>query len=405
MNIIDRVRNICLSPATEWNVIEAEGVPGGQLISGYVVPLAGLSALASFIGGTLVGQTLPLLGTYRTPFVAGLGILIFTFVMAIVSVFVLSAIINALAPSFGGEKNPQQAMKVAVYSFTPAWVAGVFQILPALALLVLLGSLYSLYVLYLGLPKLMKAPQDKAIGYTAVVVICAIVLSVVIGGIASTVGAAGMFGASVAGSGPAGQVAFDPDSTLGRLEQLGRQAEQAGREIDSAGRSNDPGAAAAAAATALGSLLGGGARVEPVALEVLQPLVPETFAGLTRTTNNSERAGLAGIMIARAEATYGAGERTATLEVQDTGGVSGLVGLASWMGVEGQRENDSYAERNGRVNGRFTHEKRSKTGDDHEFALVLGERFIVSARGRGMTLDELKAAVSALDLAKIEALK
>ena len=95
----------------------------------------------------------------------------------------LAFIINALAPTFGAEKDSGKAFKVAVYSYTPAWIAGALQILPALGLLGIIAALYGLYLLYLGLPALMKAPQDKAVAYTAVVVVCAIVLSVVLTGI------------------------------------------------------------------------------------------------------------------------------------------------------------------------------------------------------------------------------
>jgi len=90
-------------------------------------------------------------------------------------VFVLALIIDALAPTFGGQKNPIQALKVAAYSATAAWVAGIFGLIPALGFLGLLG-LYSLYLLFLGLPILMKAPEDKAMGYTLVVIVAAIVL-------------------------------------------------------------------------------------------------------------------------------------------------------------------------------------------------------------------------------------
>ena len=201
MSIVERVKQICLAPNTEWPVIAGETTSAGTLISGYVLPLAGISAIAGFIGGSLVGHTLPFVGTYRVPIVAGLGMAVFGVVMTLVGVFVLSLIINALAPTFGAQKNSDQALKVAVYSFTPAWVAGVFMILPALGMLAALGGLYGLYLMYLGLPRLMKCPDDKAIGYTAVVLICAIVLGAVIGSVTGgVIGGAGMMGAGVFGA-------------------------------------------------------------------------------------------------------------------------------------------------------------------------------------------------------------
>ena len=94
------------------------------------------------------------------------------FAMGLIGVYVLSLIIDALAPTFGGQKDRMQALKVAAYSGTAAWVAGIFLIFPPVMLLAVLG-LYSFYLLYLGLPRLMKTPQDKATGYTAAVVVAA----------------------------------------------------------------------------------------------------------------------------------------------------------------------------------------------------------------------------------------
>lgn len=409
MTLVDRVKNICLTPATEWPVIAEETTPAAKLVTEYVVPLAAVGAVAGFIGGSLVGRNLGLFGTYRVPIATGLGLAVFTFVMAIVGVFILSIIINALAPNFGGQKDSAQALKVAVYSYTPAWVAGILQILPTLGLLAVLGALYGLYLLYLGLPRLMKCPEDKAITYTGVVVVCAIVLSVVIGGVASAIGGVGALGVAgiggAAGAGGSADVQFDPDSQLGQLQQLGQQLEQSGRDIEAAQQSGDPDAQAAAAVNALGTLLGGGARVEPLALDQIRPFVPETFAGLPRTSTNAERTGFAGIMIARAEATYDDGaESNVTLEVQDTGGVSGVLGLVGWIGVEEEREDDFSVERTERIDGRLVREKQSKTGGAHEYGVGLGERFIVSATGRGVSLDDLKSAVSSLDLATLESM-
>ena len=156
----------------------------------------------------------------------------------------------------------------------------------------------------------------------------------------------------------------------------------------------------------LGVLMGGGKRVEPVSIDQLKPLIPEKFAGLPRQSSNAERQGMAGLTITRAEATYGddAG-KSVTLEVTDTGGVSGLAGLASWAGLQGEREDESGVERVQRVGGRLVHEKVAKGDGSNEFGMVLGERFVVNAEGNGVSVSELRAAVSALDLGKLESMK
>ena len=72
-------------------------------------------------------------------------------------------------------------MKVAVFSWTPSWIAGILIIIPALSPITILLSLYSLYIFYLGLPILMDTPQDKALGYFVVTILLSIVVFILIG--------------------------------------------------------------------------------------------------------------------------------------------------------------------------------------------------------------------------------
>ena len=408
MDIKTRVRNILLTPNTEWPVIAEEPTDKGAVVTGYVMPLAAIGAIAGFIGGSLVGMSLPFVGTYRVPIMAGLTGAVIAFVLAIVGVFILAFIIDALAPTFGAQKDSNKAFKVAVYSYTPAWIAGALQIVPGLGILGVLAALYALYLLYLGLPALMKVPQEKAIGYTAVVVVCAIVLSIVVTSIAGLVVApaalAGM--GSVSPSSPSADPTFAPDSPMGKLEALGRKMEESGAKMEQAQKKGDTAAETAAAFEGLSTLLGGGKRVDPVSIDQLKPLVPDQFAGLPKQSSNAERNGVAGIMVAKAEASYGDGAgHSATLEITDSGGATGLLGLASWSALQSERDNDEVSERTERVGGRLVHQKMSKTGGTHEYDVVIGDRFIVTAKGHGMEFDALRSAVAALDLQKLEAMK
>jgi len=408
MSLVDRAKNICLTPNTEWPVIAAEPASTGTLMTGYVVPLAAIGAAAGFVGGSLVGRTLPFIGTYRVPLMSGLVLAVFAVCMAVVGVFVLSFIINALAPTFGAEQNSTQALKVAVYSYTPAWIAGVLQIVPLLGLFAIFAAFYCIYLLYLGLPALMKCPPDKAVGYTAVVVICAIVLTVVLTGISAMFAGAGMLGARALGAAAprSSEVQFDKNSPMGKLQALGDKLDQSTKKMEAAQKSGDEKAQVAAAVEGLGALLGGGKRVDPIAIDQLKPLVPSTFAGLAKTASNVEKTGMAGIMVSKAEATYGDGEgKRVNLDISDTGGVSGLVAFAGWAGVEGEKEDDSGSEKTVKVDGRLVHERIAKNGGANEFGIIVGDRFVINARGRGVSIDDLKAAVSSLDLAKLESMK
>ncbi|MEI9850829.1 MAG: Yip1 family protein [Sphingomonas sp.] len=87
---------------------------------------------------------------------------------------------------FRRQKNSVQALKVAAYSATASWVAGIFGIIPQISFLSIVG-LYSLYLLFVGLPILMRVPKEKAAGYTIVTIVVAIVVYIVVGAISSAV--------------------------------------------------------------------------------------------------------------------------------------------------------------------------------------------------------------------------
>lgn len=179
MSLVERAKNIILTPKSEWPVIDKEQTTTGALYTGYIIPLAAIGPIAQIIGWSVIGMSLPFVGSFRMPIGYAVRAGVIAYVASLVGTFVLALIIDALAPTFGGQKNQMQALKVAAYSSTAAWVAGIFSLFPPLAILGLLG-LYSLYLLFLGLPVLMKAPEDKAMGYTVVVIICALVLWIII---------------------------------------------------------------------------------------------------------------------------------------------------------------------------------------------------------------------------------
>src|SRR5262245_16025906 len=123
-NIVERAKSVCLSPDSEWAAIATEHAKAAPLITSYVLPLAGAAAVAQMIGVSVVGESFGSFGTYRVPLMTALGMAIASLVFAAVAVVVMSIIIDALAPTFGAERSREQALKVAVYSATPVWIAG-----------------------------------------------------------------------------------------------------------------------------------------------------------------------------------------------------------------------------------------------------------------------------------------
>jgi hypothetical protein len=403
--IIARVKAILLSPGTEWPVIAGEPATRGAIYQGYVIPLTALAAACRFIGSSLIGTHIGFFGTIRMPVVAGLAGAVVSFVLSLVSVFVMATIVDALAPTFGGQKDAVQALKVVAYSYTASWAAAVLGIVPGLGILAAVaGAVYGIYLLYRGLPPTMKCPPDKAVAYTVVSIIAAIVLAfcvnLVVSGLGGSLMMRGM-GASV--SLPAGIPSGAPES---KIEKWAQGMEQAGKQMEAAEKSGDAKAGAAALGQMLGAL-SGGAKVEPISPEQMKTFVPEVLDGLPRTEITTERHGALGLQVTEGRARYANGEgRQLELKITDLGSVSGVTGLASWaVQTEKDTETADGFEKIYKQGDRIVHEQWHKGGNYGQYSQIVGGRFSVEVSGNAPSIDALKAAVASVNLAGLEALK
>jgi len=177
MNIVERVKGLVLDPKVEWRAIDAEPHTVQDLYTRYVMPLAAIPAVASFIGLCIVGSG-AFGSTHRMPLGAGVAYAALMYLLTLGWVYVLALVIHAFAPKFEGHGDFIDALKVAAFTPTPAWIGSVLSIIPALSIVGNLIGLYSLYLLFIGLPTLTEPPEDKALPYFCVVLLTMIVLTV-----------------------------------------------------------------------------------------------------------------------------------------------------------------------------------------------------------------------------------
>ena len=193
MELVDRVQGIILKPKEEWEKIKGEKLTVSELFTSYAMILVAIPAVAQLIGYGIVGFKVPFVGWYRLGLGAALSRAILAYVLTLGSVFLLGFIINVLAPSFASKQDQENAMKLAVFSMTPAWLAGVLYIITPLAPLALLASLYGIYLLYLGVSAgIMDTPKEKVASYLVVVVIVSFVLILFVSFILGAVFAVGV---------------------------------------------------------------------------------------------------------------------------------------------------------------------------------------------------------------------
>jgi hypothetical protein len=409
--IIERIKAILTTPRTEWPAAAAEPATVQSLYAGYIAIVAALPIVAGFIKGSLIGSSAFGI-TVRTPIGMGIVGMLLHYVLALVIVYVVALIINALAPTFGGQKDMVQALKTVAYAWTASWVAGIAVIVPWLGwLIAIAGAVYAIYLLYLGLPHTMKCPPEKAGGYTAVSVIIAIVLSWIVGAIVvGVVGTAAMTGAAMGGmhvTGSNGEsVTIDSDSALGKLAAMGQRAEQASKELDAAQKSGDGQAQSAAMGKMMGAMAGSNGSVEALAPDQIKAFLPDSLGSLKRSSLSAERNSAMGMQISQATANYAADNgQHVTLEVSDTGGAKGFMSLAAAMAPEEEKQTDHGYEKTYSADGNLVHEAWDTQSKYGEYSVVVGKRFTVKANGNVDSIDQLKQAVASIDLGKLESLK
>ena len=171
MDIVSRAGNMLRAPRTEWPVIAAE--PGGilGLYGGYVAILAAVpiaAELAKFVIGGV-------------PLRAALGITASGYALALADVAILAIVASRLAPRFGGARDLRQGFKLAAFGCTPAWLGGVFVLLPGIgSLLSLAATFYGIYVCYLGIPALVRVPTERRAGYFLLVLAVTIAVALIV---------------------------------------------------------------------------------------------------------------------------------------------------------------------------------------------------------------------------------
>jgi hypothetical protein len=423
-----RVKNILLSPSTEWPAIAAESTSASAIYLGYVAPLVAIGVIATLIGQSVIG--LPLLG--RVGIVAGVAHAILAFLLSFLGVFLIALLVDVLAPSFGGQRNSLAALKVTVYSFTPGWVAGVLNLIPMLGILGIIAALYGLYLLYLGLPVLMRCPQEKSIGYTIVTVLCAIVMWIVIAALTTcAVTGLGLVGiGALTALGHSTERARDSDAAanvlsnifggksdadkarvsdaLKALEKMGDQEQQPEKAKGGGSTSPPPGSSgqvdASAALGAVGQILAGGKNVQPVDFHKLKDLLPESLPGMLRKETSGQSGEAMGMKASSATARYSDGANASiNIEITDMASLSGLAGLAAKFDPNMEKETDTGYERTTKVDGQLMHERYDRRARSGEVGIIVVDRFAVTVRGDGVEAAALTGALKQIDLAKLAA--
>ena len=180
---VDRARRILFQPQREWEAINGEFTKAGAIYRNYIVPLSAIGPIASVAGVAVFGEQGTLFGIVQTPLGTAVQDAVAHYVLGLVSVFVVAIALELLAPSFSGQANRVQGLKVAAYASTPAWLFGILCLVPRLGPLALLGMVWTLYLVYSGAPLLMKVSKERATAFGLVAVVIAAIVALLFEGL------------------------------------------------------------------------------------------------------------------------------------------------------------------------------------------------------------------------------
>lgn len=205
MSIVARAKNIILKPTDEWNVIADEPATVGGLFTGYAMILAAIPLAAGIIFEGALGIDTASLGrmgggAMEMGFGAIAAMAVLGYVFSLVTLFVMSFLVNAVSPSFNGKSDMVQSAKLMTYASTPAWVAGSVGWIPILGGLITFAAMaYVVYLIYLGLQPVLGVPKEKVAGFTVVIMLIYVVLFVIIPGILIGIAFSALFGGGMMG--------------------------------------------------------------------------------------------------------------------------------------------------------------------------------------------------------------
>lgn len=375
--MIGRIQRILLTPKDEWPRIEATPMTVRRILTGWVLPLAAIGVVAGLIRAFAFPIVEPFTGARFYPSPIGSVVqAVLSLAFTVGGVFAWSLVIDALAPTFKGQKNAINALKLVAFSMTAAWLCGVFQITWITIILGLLG-LYSCYLFWVGLPVMMKVPQDQAPAYVAVCVVIGIAVSFVVGLISAAIATA-MFAMTpnALSVGDGSRIVLPNGGTIdtGKLGQAAAKAEAAAKSMENMANGTTK-------------------AVDPA---TLAGLLPGAISGWTRSETGSSSLGNG---VSEARATFTAGDQSFRLKITDTTALGGMAGLVNM--TENKQTATGY-KKTEMIDGRVTNEEWDNQDKRGQYGVLIGKRFMVEAEGTAPSIDVLKAAVASVNASQLE---
>jgi hypothetical protein len=131
--------------------------------------------------------------------------------------------------------------------------------------------------------------------------------------------------------------------------------------------------------------------------------MPLNLPGFKRTEISTSES-IAGLDLGSVSAVYARGDNVITLSVSDMGVAGALAALTGAVGLSRTEHTKDTYRKLTMIDGRMTMEEFDSKAKIGSFATMIADRLMVKAEGRGVSVDQLKSALRAIDARRLEAL-
>lgn len=175
------------TPRQQWQRVAAlpESSLGGKLLYPLIMALG--PCVAWYYGSSQVGWKVGDGQQILMTADSALQIVIAFYVAMLASLAVIGYFVHWMADTYGSDSSIIKGTVLASYTATPLFIAGLMGFYPLFWLDLCLGILslgWAVYLLYLGIPTVMKIPEERGFLYaSAVVGICMVIFMVLMGAV------------------------------------------------------------------------------------------------------------------------------------------------------------------------------------------------------------------------------
>lgn len=164
-----------IRPAETWQRLSQKKPDARKLFFGLAMVLALVPAISVVLGFSLVGLKLGPLETVKIPLTSAILAGIAVYIVNLAGVYAAAVLMRFIGNSFHTDAPFSSYMSLAILSAVPYWLAGAFNLIPALRVLSMIG-IYGIYILFLGIPEMIKVPEERNLPFNVAVVVAIIIL-------------------------------------------------------------------------------------------------------------------------------------------------------------------------------------------------------------------------------------